>query len=144
MGNGLRRLDELVRTFDFRAVACHHSYVDMDPRELLAIADGFLGESDSEIGGGGRRTLLENREMLTVRIIPAYEAGLQAGSAAWRDSARVYGSLGTEGLHALALRSSPDEPSIQSWFAEGFCFAYSRAELVEVVREATPGGEPQS
>ncbi len=43
------------------------------------------------------------------------------------------------------MRSAPDDEMLRGWFAEGYCFAYSRDEMESLRSESTPGrGTTQS
>jgi hypothetical protein len=135
-------LRELVGSFDFQRLADGHTYVGIEPSYLIQLIDGFLSEPDGVVFGGDRADLQRLLKLVIDHIQPAYRQGLAAGRRHWHEGDGVYGSLSTEELHELALKSAPDDGLSQGWFAEGFCFAYSSEEL-ESLRPKV-GGESGS
>ena len=116
-------------SFDFLRLANGHTYAGIEPDYIVKVIDGFLGEPDGVVFGGDRANLNELRKMLVEQIQPAHRQGLKAGRRRWHDGDRVYGSLSTKELHRLALELASGDEMLRGWFAEGFCFAYSFAEL---------------
>ncbi len=128
-GQALARLRELVRSFDFLRLADGHTYTEFEPAHPLEVIDGFLGEPDGVVFGGGRRELQQLRQVLVDRIQPAYQEGLIAGRQRWQDVDQFFGSIDTEELHRLALQSAPPDDMLSGWFAEGFCRGYAALEF---------------
>jgi hypothetical protein len=137
-GRAFAGLRELVQSFDFLRLANGHTYAGTEPGYLVKVIDGFLGEPEAIVFGGDRTNLHELRKLLVEQIQPAHEKGLGAGRRRWHEGDRVYGSLSTEELHRLALEMAPADEMLRGWFAEGFCFAYSLAEM-ESLRSETSG-----
>jgi hypothetical protein len=137
-GHAFAGLRDLVHSFDFLRLANGHTYAGLEPDHLMEVIDGFLAEPEGVIFGGDRAELQRLRTMLTDRVRPVHQQGLAAGRRRWHEGDRVYGSLPTEELHRLAMRSAPDDETLRGWFAEGFCFAYSFEEIESLRGEARP------
>jgi hypothetical protein len=135
-GQAVSGLRELVCSFDFAKLADRHTYVGIRPDYLVEVIDGFLGESFISQFGGSRTELENIRQILVKKIIPAFESGLESGKSRWKTGNRVYGEIDTKQLHDLASQLGPADAALNGWFAEGFCFAYSYAEL-ESMRPST-------
>jgi hypothetical protein len=137
-GQAFVGLRDLVRFFDFLCLANGHTCASIEPGYLMEVIDGFLAEPEGVILGDDRAELQRLRIMLTDRIQPVHRQGLAAGRRRWHEGDRVHGSLPTEELHRLAMRSAPDDEMLRGWFAEGFCFAYSFEEMESLRGEAGP------
>jgi hypothetical protein len=133
---GKLRLRDNRRSFDFLRRADGHTYAGVEPGHLIEVIDGFLGEPKGVVPGGNRAELRRLRKTLIEQIQPAHRQGLAAGRRRRHEGDGAHGSLPTEELHQLALRSAPDDDMLRGWFAEGFCYAYSLGEMESLRSEA--------
>jgi hypothetical protein len=141
-GRAFAGLRELVWSFDFARLAAGQTYAGLDPEHLVAVIDGFLAEPAGVVFGGDRADLHQLRQALVGRVVPAHREGLAEGARRWHAGDRVYAALPTDELHRLALGLAPADDMLRGWFAEGFCFAYSAAELESLRRGTEPDPRP--
>jgi hypothetical protein len=128
-GQAVAGLRELVQAFNFTKLADGHTYVGVEPRHLVEVIDGFLAEKIIGAFGGNVTELGKLRKALVEQIAPTFENGVEAGKRRWEAGNCVCGEIEMEDLHRLALQLGPADPRLNGWFAEGFCVAYSHAEL---------------
>jgi hypothetical protein len=129
------RIGGLTRSFDFEREVVRANYVGITPGYIVEIIDGFLDEPDGVIFQGNRRDLVECRKLLISSIQAAFDSGLTAGDAAFRNSGDLRDCWKSNQLHDLAGKAAPDERSIRGWFMEGFCYGWTSAGM-EYVAES--------
>jgi hypothetical protein len=131
----LARLEEITYSFDFKREAGSANCVGITPQFFVEIIDGFLTEGEDVVPQGNRRDLIESRHFLTSRVQQAFDEGLAAGKAAYEGSPKLHDSWDTELIRNLAAGAAPADDKLRGWFMEGFCYAWTLANLENVKKQ---------